>query len=231
MTKASLCIPMAATHLRWLENLFQSIAKYSVLPEEIVISASNVPNLKKGTEYIQEMFSKAGLENKTKLSCLITNQHLSVGANRNNCIEKAIHDLLIFHDADDIAHPDRVGILKHIFDNNQELVSLNQNYRTNQLGNGVYNDIPWETYIKETVYSHHYFNTEKYKNTRTHCGVPAIRKSKIGNIRYKEHKKDYIICEDQDFTIELIEKFGFCMYVNEILYEYRLGNNLHGIYG
>jgi glycosyltransferase involved in cell wall biosynthesis len=227
--KTSLCVPLTYKHFKWLDNFFASVEKHTEKPDEIVISASNFLDPKKGFEEIVKIAKKYDINTEIKIS--VTNENLIVGKNRNICIDNAANDLLIFHDADDISHPNRISIIKHLFQKDNALALIVQNYAVNHIVNGFYMVPTWEVYDKTKVILHRFSNAEHYRKTRSHSGVPAVLKSKIGQIRYKEHPNQYIICEDQDFNLEVLDQTQACGYVNEILYDYRLGDNLQGRHG
>ena len=138
--KTSLCIPLTSKHFKWLPNLFKSIEEYTEMPDEIVISASSVPDQQQAFENIVNVAKQYKIT--TQLSLFITNEKFLVGKNRNICIENASGDLLIFHDADDIAHPQRINILRTLFETNNNIALVLQHYNLTHMKNGMF-EVPF----------------------------------------------------------------------------------------
>lgn len=108
----SVIVPCVARHFFWLAGLLESYQNQTVVPDEVVISLSEVENLKS----IEISKLENGLWN-FKLKILRHNGTIIDGENRTIAMDNSSGEILIFSDADDIPHPQRVEIAKYIFEN------------------------------------------------------------------------------------------------------------------
>ncbi len=110
--KVSVIIPCAGKHFELLPNLLDLYRQQTCLPDEVVISLSSIETLK--AEEID------ALENSPwpfKVSILRAEGKQSPGLNRNIAVSHATGDVIISQDADDLPHPQRVEIIKYMFEN------------------------------------------------------------------------------------------------------------------
>lgn len=224
--KVSFCAPATFRHHFLLQSFLQRINSFIDKPDEIVISFSEVDSVEK------EEHLKSCSSNLTDIPVrLIFNKEKKLaGGNRNVCIENASHDLLIFSDIDDVCHPSRIRVIKHIFENNKEICHLTHSYVRTQIGTNLVLDNSGDNLLykitPEEVSKNSAFTiTDKM----LHNGAVAFLKSKIGNIRYKESQKDFIIYEDQDFNIEVMNSTEHCYFLDSKLYYYMIGFNTAGV--
>lgn len=109
----SVIIPCDVLHLRHLFALLEHFQDQSTVhPDEVVISLSNI-----GDGYREEV---ERLEQHTwpfLLRIITHKEKKSAGANRNTAAYHAHGDVIICQDADDLPHPQRVEIIKHMFQN------------------------------------------------------------------------------------------------------------------
>ncbi len=108
----SVIVPCVARHFFWLSGLLESYQNQTVVPDEVVISLSEVEKLRP--------IEISKLENGSwsfKLKILRHNGIIIDGENRTIAMDNSSGAILIFSDADDIPHPQRVEIAKHIFEN------------------------------------------------------------------------------------------------------------------
>jgi len=108
--RVSVLIPCHPAHFPLLEELLNAYAKQTEAPEEVVVSLSECdqvdPSLITALEAEPWPFQLILLEHPQKCSA---------GTNRNLAAQASSGDLLICQDADDLPHPQRVEIVKHIF--------------------------------------------------------------------------------------------------------------------
>lgn len=101
----SVIVPCAAKHAALLPELLKHLASQTTLPDEVVIcisSTRDTPLLPKQPYTVR----------------LITDAALAyAGKNRNRAASASRGDVLIYQDADDIPHPQRIEIAKHLFSN------------------------------------------------------------------------------------------------------------------
>ena len=109
--KISIIIPCDYKHAYLLDSLLKTYEAQTKLPDEIIISLSQVnqvPNsIIKKLQNEQWAFP---------VKLLLYENQQSAGQNRNNACNKAIGDIFICQDADDIPHPQRVEIINYLFE-------------------------------------------------------------------------------------------------------------------
>lgn len=108
----SVIVPCVARHFFWLSGLLESYQNQTVHPNEVVISLSEVEKL--SSKEIDDL--EKGKWN-FNLKILRNNGIILDGENRTIAMDHATGDILIFSDADDLVHPQRVEIAKYIFEN------------------------------------------------------------------------------------------------------------------
>lgn len=112
--KVSVIVPCVYRHFFWLSGLLESYENQTVKPDEVVISLSEVEKL--NPKEIND------LENGNWSFKLILIRHKAKiidGENRTIAMDKSTGEILLFSDADDISHPQRVEISKFIIENYQ----------------------------------------------------------------------------------------------------------------
>lgn len=103
-------IPCVASHFHYLEPLLQKYAEQTKLPDEVVIALSQVECLEAGA--IVALESGPWPFAVKILQCI---GRRSAGVNRNLACEQASGELFLCQDADDLPHPQRVEVVKHLF--------------------------------------------------------------------------------------------------------------------
>ncbi len=108
--KTSILIPCYYKHFQFIPDLLKCYAEQTVTPNEVVISLQQyklVPaeSISKVLDQIWPFSLK-----------IVFDEGGTIGANRNNAAFNSSGDLLITQDADDIPHPQRVELIKHLFD-------------------------------------------------------------------------------------------------------------------
>lgn len=110
--KISVIVPCAGQHFKLLAPLLERYRQQVCLPDEIVISLSSIEHLQK--EEIDAL-EKGPWPFDLKIYRFTGKQ--SPGLNRNIAVSHTIGDVIISQDADDLPHPQRVEIVKFIFEN------------------------------------------------------------------------------------------------------------------
>ncbi len=108
----SVIIPCTASHFCHLFSLLQSYANQTRLPDEVVISLSQI-------ELLDGVEIDALEEARWPFACKILrhNGKKSAGVNRLLACKSASGDLIVCQDADDIPHPQRIEIVSYVFEN------------------------------------------------------------------------------------------------------------------
>jgi GT2 family glycosyltransferase len=116
----AVCIPCAYLHVIYLENCLNNINLQTLLPEQVVISISGVPD-----EHIEDTSTlmKFLKEKYTGFTLVysITNGINYAGENRNIAVSLSNTDIICFLDADDLMRKDKLNIMQKIFSNNSHI--------------------------------------------------------------------------------------------------------------
>lgn len=106
----SLIIPCYPPHIKYLPQLLDNIKKSLLQPNEIIVACSEIDHQSK--IQIQQIIGTSQL----KIILTITDQKQTPGENRNRGANLASCEYLIFQDADDLFHYQRLQIFKYIID-------------------------------------------------------------------------------------------------------------------
>ncbi len=109
--RVSIPIPCHYSHFIYLDTLLTAFTTQTVLPDEVVISLSEFQKV--------DPRALAELEGKQWPFSLVIVKHTKAyppGRNRNEACARATGDLFICQDADDLPHPQRVEIIKYLFE-------------------------------------------------------------------------------------------------------------------
>ena len=100
----SVLVPCAATHLKFAVELIERLTRQTVLPEEVIVAVS-------GT-------SDAPLIGDTPFAVrfVCTAKPALPGENRNRAAQASTGEVLVYNDADDLPHCQRVEIIKMLFE-------------------------------------------------------------------------------------------------------------------
>ncbi len=109
--KTSILVPCHYKHFQFIPDLLKCYAEQTVTPDEVVISLQQY-HLIPG-EAISEVLDKTWPFSLK----IVFDEGVTAGVNRNNAAFNSTGDLLITQDADDLPHPQRVELIKHLFDN------------------------------------------------------------------------------------------------------------------
>lgn len=103
--KVSVIVPCAAQHVLRLPELMEAMRRQTRLPDEVVIAVSGcalgaIPRLDAGTD----------------LKIVHNAERITAGGNRNRAVVSARGDVVVFQDADDLPHLQRVEIIVALFE-------------------------------------------------------------------------------------------------------------------
>lgn len=227
--KFSYCIPMTCYHLSFLKGALESIFKFNLKPDEIVVSVSDV--ISEDLNNLLRSYEQQ-LSNFIETKFILSRDRKLAGANRNSCIDSSKNDLLIFSDVDDRSHPNRTKIINEIFNESENVIHLTHAYSRVSIGES-------ENFKSiENIPKIEKFSIDEVRKNKTyslsdrviHNGAVSFLKSRIGDTRYVTRKEDYVVFEDQDFNIDILNKINQSYFLNLDLYNYVIGqNNLAGI--
>jgi hypothetical protein len=107
----SVIVPCHCDHFVFLEPLLSAYRDQTVLPDEVIVSLCEAQNVPAASILALEQtpwpFSLTILKHKQKLP---------PGANRNAACSCATQEIVISQDADDLPHPQRVEIIRYLFE-------------------------------------------------------------------------------------------------------------------
>jgi len=122
--KTSIVIPSTNKHFKYLDYVFLSYAEQTVKPEEIVVSVANGHLINQNEiDNLKDKY-KIFFEN---IEIILHNKVVPEGPNRGEGTKIASNDLIMYNDSDDLAHPQRVEIVKQIF-KTYDINHLNHSY-------------------------------------------------------------------------------------------------------
>ncbi len=220
----SFIIPCHYKHFKYLEGLLDILCKQTVLPNEVIISLSEVSEL--GAAAVEDLEKKLY---PFPFTIIKHREALSAGANRNCCCDASTGDIIIANDADDLPHIQRVELIRHAFEEypaafivhggvrDEKRINLFQLYDANKIDvyklNGKLCD-----WINGWPIWHAKIYTYKYDQLIYGC--PAIKRKTIEKVKWPDK---HIFGEDCIFAREFFDKIGSMFIIDANLYLYRAG--------
>lgn len=125
----SVIIPVYPPHFRYLEGLINNINAQTCRPKEVIIALSECTN-----ELNLQIFDKLKMIKSSEyhLITLPTLDRCTAGVNRNRGAMMATGDYLMFLDADDIYHQQKVEITMNVIGRYQPNLILHNYYRSRE---------------------------------------------------------------------------------------------------
>jgi glycosyltransferase involved in cell wall biosynthesis len=176
----SVCIPCTARHIKYLPECIKSIELQTLLPDEIVIGASEVTPVHK--KYLQRLTSSIPI----KIAHVSNAQY--AGPNRNMAIAAASGDIILMIDADDLMCAGRVAITAEFFAEFPRALLLMAYYTTAD--------------ESPQAFSIAYCDKYRYDN-RIHFGHPAFRRELFAEVQYGDRKRG----QDVQFVQDVIDRY------------------------
>jgi len=218
--KVTLAIPCMWSHFKYMKALLESIRSSSMVPEEIVISISDV-NVRSKKEQISFLFKS--FKNDLNIVFTLSEQLQPAYTARDTISPLITGDLIIYHDADDMPHYNRFEYIKRFFEE-YDIVHLNHSYRffrEPDVGNIKYDDIKvvrggltlYESYFGEKRVHHLYGSPYM----RTAIGPTSIKKEVLSKVSWKNRR---VGNEDNTFCLEVLQAFKKSMLIDAKIYSY-----------
>lgn len=107
----SVVVPCIPKHFQYIPGLLERYAGQTVAPDEVVISLSGTASMERG-----EIDSVKERRWPFRVKIVEHLERRSEGENRNLGTLEASGDLLLYQDADDVPYPQRVEIIKGLFE-------------------------------------------------------------------------------------------------------------------
>lgn len=229
--KTSLVIPATNGNFGYLNCLLRHYQDGTTLPNETVISISNAHLINQNEiSILQKKFENLNL----KIIC--HEKQMIQGPNRDAATMQATGDIIISNDPDDIPHPQRIEIIKYVFETNN-ILHLNHTCKT-ELTEFKKIDINKIRYIDSPqIFNTYFYNSTPGLGDRpdptqnghsaygavfnipVHCGCPAFKREVFEKIRWRfteHHAWDY------DFCMDVLYKFNKSMIIDSTLMWYNL---------
>lgn len=244
--KKSFLIPCVYRHVKSLRNISKLLQISTVKPDEVIIHISSCPS-HFDHRFLQNLF----LDSEYSFEYEVTEEFRDAGENRNNLGQQATGDILIYQDADDFFHPQRIEFIQNSFEE-EDIYHLIHSYN--------FNDKPLEqiSFEKKIFDYRKLWSLEPYhqivfKNQLNdyrdfqcygtfersnkiscnidywlHNGAISIKKEVLQKVKWKSKNEHRNIAEDQDFNFECFYHFNKSYSLLERIYYYNLGDRTNG---
>jgi glycosyltransferase involved in cell wall biosynthesis len=103
--KISVIIPVYPPHFIFIPKILDQLKKQTLQPDEIIIAASEINN----------NFELINIINNPKVKLITTQEKQPAGMNRNMGMNASTGDIILFMDADDIYHKEKIEITNYYF--------------------------------------------------------------------------------------------------------------------
>jgi len=223
--KTSIIIPCYHKHAPFLPNLLDKLAMQTFIPDEVVISLSEVDLVSDDLL----MTLKNGIY-PYELVLLETQEIKWCGQNRNLACSVATGDILICQDADDIPHPQKIEIIVYFFMNTDAVHILHRWYPSEKLLKRLsdqQNETPDFDYLDhyENIHDIPIFKINNFKDKYDFpfisTGYASIRKEVFDYVQWPDTQQ----AEDYKFTYDVIHLFQKTLYLNIPLMIYHQENS------
>lgn len=244
MNKISIIIPCIPQHFNeFLLNLINDIISSTRIPNEIIISLCDCLKIEK--KYFDEFKNKLYFlfndknkitkkNNKQIINCkykIVTNNELLfAGENRNYGFSYSTGNIIIFQDADDYIHNQKIEIIEYFFDKYKDVVCINHCF----IGKlPKYKFVTYDNfdkigiYFSDIVFKKHFPNNsinDKYKLWYgTHSfgidvanGHVSIKRCVMEKIKFTNKKRG----QDRIFLYDVLYEFKKSIIIDAKLIKY-----------
>jgi glycosyltransferase involved in cell wall biosynthesis len=226
----SVIIPCIPRHFNnFLYELIKDIIYNTRKPNEIIISLSESHKI--DDNVINDFNNRVDLiKNDIKFIIVKSDDVLYAGQNRNRGFEYSTGDIIIFQDADDYIHNQRIEIIEYFFNKYLNVVCINHCFigKLKKYQFERYNDFnKIKVYNTDLVYNSHFPNnteSDKYKLWYgTHPfridvtnGHVSIRRHVMDIIKFTNNKRG----EDRIFLYDVLYEFKQSIIINAKLIKY-----------
>lgn len=120
----SLVIPCTHRDVVLVPDLLEAYANGAERPDQVIVSVSNA-HMADGA--VLERIAAIGVSRFAEILILKHPRRMFHGPNRQAASERAIHELICYQDADDTPHPQRIQIVKRLFEQ-YDIMHLNHSF-------------------------------------------------------------------------------------------------------
>ena len=193
--KIGVAIPCFDKHLTYLFLLLDSIETQTVLPDKVCVSCSSTVSFPSSRKY------------SFPLEIVLTNEKRNAAQNRNIAMDRLRDmDYISFMDADDIMHPQRIEVLRNVFEEqNCQMILHNYQNGTNTEFRPVEDIEVRVNTMKPTVsggtthIEHH-----KFLQQHIHHSQVSVQRSIVDLVRFPE-EPEFHRREDSAFCNRVIK--------------------------
>lgn len=218
--KITIAIPCTISHFKFLDFAIEKIINGTILPDEILVSISPYSGLPGISPIIKKY------ENIINIKIFSSEKFLDAAQARDLMTPYINGDLVIYHNADDYQHPQRVEIVKKYFEE-FDIVHLVHSYSL--FDEGCCGNINKEKIISangSTIYDR--FFASKIGSLpfgagfgKLHTGVPCIKRFILEKIKW-DIPREVIRMEDYFFSVNILREFNKTLMIDAPLYIYKV---------
>ncbi len=195
MLTISVCIPAIEAHLPFLERCIESIYEQICLPNEVIISLSNIKSDLESVKLDVEHKLKKYIDS-LSVRVIYTKDKQYAGQNRNIAVKYAKGDIISFIDIDDIMYPHRIYTIKKIFSSQPDCIGMLHYFSENQKINPVWN--------------YNTNNLKKYEySDKIHYGHPSFKRRIFDEFVYPDTPR----MQDFEFIKNILPKYIDNLYI------------------
>jgi len=208
--KIGVAIPCFDKHLSYLFLLLDSIEAQTLMPNKVCVSCSSTESFPSSRKY------------SFPLEFVLTTEKRNAAQNRNIAMDRLRDmDYISFMDADDIMHPQRIEVLRNVFEeNNCQMILHNYQHGKNTIFRPVRTIEVRVNAMKPTVsggtthIEHH-----KFHQQHIHHSQVSVQRSIIDLVRFPE-EPEFHRREDSAFCNRVIKlpNVNHVYIVNELSY-------------
>jgi glycosyltransferase involved in cell wall biosynthesis len=208
--KIGVAIPCFDKHLSYLFLLLDSIEAQTLMPDKVCVSCSSTESFPSSRKY------------SFPLEIVLTTEKRNAAQNRNIAMDRLRDmDYISFMDADDIMHPQRIEVLRNVFEeNNCQMILHNYQHGKNTIFRPVRTIEVRVNTMKPTVsggtthIEHH-----KYFQQHIHHSQVSVHRSIIDLVQFPE-EPEFHRREDSAFCNRVIKlpNVNHVYIINELSY-------------
>ena len=207
----SVIVPCYYKHFNLLPELLQNMTMQTVLPEEVVISISECEKIDS-----KDRDKVTSISYPFKVRYLFHKEKKYAGENRNCACEKAIGDIFIMQDSDDIPHPQRIEIIKQFFQKYNVVHIVHKFFYPYQNKGDDTEMLLTVNKIRRCFVTEQYLKKWKVFG-RVSNGEVAIRRLVFSKIHWSDDQTG----EDIDFNCRVVDLFHKSLIIDADLITYR----------
>ena len=239
----SIYIPSSPNHYRYILGIIEAYMNTDVKPDEIVIGPIILSEQDKQTLKFLEYIINQKYDN---VKIFPYQGYLEAGPNRQRARFLCNGDIVLYQDADDLPHPERVYWIKTLFEAFPDTMVINHSYVS--MGEKLPKELsqPKNILTSETLRTMYFPNNQledakRFRcygeriptNIPVHAGAVCIRPEVLEQIYWKKMDQQIIApkiplelykgaySEDMEFCFECLYKLNRSIIIDSPLYFYR----------